>query len=127
MDFTIVECADRRFETVCAELGVEPAAVLQAAGGQTVALQVDAGPFALVGAGMAVVHATWCDHAGRPWLEADLRVVGVNRGADPTTELVLVGRATTDGTGRAELLAFGHRLLAALADPGRRVPFGRTD
>ena len=127
MDFAIAECADRRFADMCAELGAEPAVALQAAAdSQPLLLRVEAGPLAVVGADMAVVHGTWTDRAGRPWLEAELRVVGVNRGAEPMTELLLVGRGATSGTARAELLAYGHMLLAALAAPGA-APAGRAD
>ena len=84
MEFAVVECADRRFEDVCAQLRTEPAVALQlAADGQPPELRVDAGSVSVVGSEMAVVRADWRDGAAQPWLETELRVVGVNRGAEP--------------------------------------------
>src|SRR6266511_1926043 len=117
MEFTVVECADRRFEDVCAQLRTEPAVALQlAADGQPPELRVDAGSVSVVGSEMAVVRADWRDGAAQPWLETELRVVGVNRGAEPTTELVLVGRSTSAATERACAVVWARALLAELAD-----------
>jgi hypothetical protein len=117
MEFAIVECVNRSFEDVCAELGVEPAGALRAAaGGQLRQLQVEAGPLAVLGPAMAVVHAAWRDQAGALWLETELRVVGLTRGVEPTTELLMIGRSASTGTGRAYALAWARTMLAELAD-----------
>jgi hypothetical protein len=124
MEFAIVECVNRSFEDVCAELGVEPAGALQAAaGGQSGQLEVEAGQLAVLGPAMAVVHAAWREQAGALWLETELRVVGLTRGVEPMTELLMIGRSPSTGAGRARALAWARAMLADLADQRSPAPW----
>lgn len=115
-DFAVAEGTHRGFDEVCAQLRAEPAAVLQAAADrQPTELHVEAGSFAELGSGMAVLHATWLDRAGRRWLETDVRVIAVNRGSQPLTELVMMGEGVITALGRAGVLAWARGVLGELA------------
>jgi hypothetical protein len=48
-------------------------------------------------------------------------VLGIDRGAEPVTELVMIGHRTADGQERCDVVAWAHGLLAKLADYPRTV------
>lgn len=120
MEFAVAESADRTFEDLCAQLRDEPVEALQAAAGSRAThLQAEAGPLVLVGPEVAVLHVAWRDRASRLRLEAELRIVGVNRGAEPVTELLMIGHWSPSGPERSGILAWAREVLMELADRPR--------
>jgi hypothetical protein len=46
-------------------------------------------------------------------------VLGVNRGAEPLTEIVMIGHGPASGHERSSLLAWAHTVLAAITERPR--------
>lgn len=115
MVFAVVEGANRSFEDLCAQLRDEPFMPLRTAAATQ--LWAEADPLMAVRRDLAVLHVRWRDKAGCSRLDAEIRLVGVNRGAEPVTELLMIGRGPTMETDRAAVVAWAHDLLVQLADP----------
>lgn len=122
MDFAVVEWAERPFKDLCAQLRNEPIVAPQVVAASWVTqLRVEAGPLVVVAPGIAVVHTTWRDRIGRIRIEAEIRLVGINRGKEPLTELLMIGHGPASGRNRPEVLAWAHRVLTELADHRQRA------
>jgi len=123
VEFAVCDYAHRSFDQICAELGGQPTRVIQSAtNALPIRVRAESGPLLMLAPAMAAVHVTWRTPSRRLWLTAELRILGVNRGADSITELLLVGEATPVRADRAELLQWAHGLLAELADHPVPVP-----
>jgi hypothetical protein len=120
MDFAVSEWAARSFWNVCASLEDELVEVSPTATGfLATELRVEAGPLEVVGREAAVLRVAWRDQAGRLHLKAELRVLGVNRGAEPVTEILMIGHGPASGHQRSSVLAWAHTVLAAMTEGPR--------
>jgi hypothetical protein len=119
VEFAVAESTNRPFDEVCAALRDGPASILQGVG--TTQLQADADRLVSIGPQVAVLRARWRDRRGQNRLNTQIRVVGVNRGAEPVTELLMLGHGTGGDEDRAAILAWAHEVLAALAERPRRA------
>lgn len=118
MVFAVVEEANRPFEDLYAQLRDEPVMALRTAlAGTATQLWAETGPLVAVRRDLAVRHVRWRDKAGCSRLDAEIRLVGVNRGAEPVTELLMMARGPATEPDRAAVVAWAHDLLAQLADP----------
>jgi hypothetical protein len=120
MDFAVTEWAARSFWNVCASLEDELAEVSPTPTGfLATELRVETGPLEVVGPEAAVLRAAWRDQAGRLHLKAELRVLGVNRGAEPLTEILMIGHGPASEQERSSVLAWAHTVLAAMTERPR--------
>lgn len=117
VEFAVAEYVDRTFGEMCAQLRTQPVAALRAAASpRTAQLRAEAGSLVVVGPETAVRRVAWRDAAGHVQVEAEVRVLGVNRGAEPVTELMLIGHDTAGGHDRSAVVAWARGLLTGLAD-----------
>jgi hypothetical protein len=120
MDFAVTEWAARSFWNVCASLEDELAESSPTPTGfLATELRVETRPLEVVGPEAAVLRAAWRDDAGRLHLKAELRVLGVNRGAEPLTEILMIGHGPASGHERSSVLAWAHTVLAAMTERPR--------
>jgi hypothetical protein len=98
---------------------VELAATLGATEPPVAGLRARTGPLNVTGPEQAVVALAWHDAAERLILATEIRVLGINRGAAPVTELLVIGHGSATSSGRREVLAWAHRILMCLAGPRR--------
>lgn len=119
VEFAVAESTNRSFEEVCASLRDAPGSTLHGFG--TTRLRVDADPLVSIGPQVAVVRARWRDSSGLNRLHAQIRVVGVNRGAEPITELLMIGHGMADHEDRSAVLSWAREVLTALADRPRQA------
>ena len=118
MEFAVAESTNRPFEEVCASLRDAPASILHGLG--TTHLHVDADRLVSIGPHVAVLRARWRDGSGQNRLHTQIRVVGVNRGAEPVTELLMIGHGMDDED-RSALVAWAREVLATLAERPRQA------
>jgi hypothetical protein len=119
VEFAVAESTNRPFEEVCASLRDAPASILQGLG--TAELRADADRLVSIGPQVAVLRARWRDGSGQNRLNAQIRVVGVNRGAEPVTELLMIGHGMGGDEDRSAILAWAREVLATLAERPRQA------